>query len=520
MNDSVISGFAACLLGISILPGQARNQVQPQTQTKAKAPNILFIMSDDHTSQAISAYGGILASVLPTPHIDRLAREGALLTNCFVTNSISTPSRACILTGQYSHKNGVYTLSDPIDPASPTSAKYLHDQGYQTAIVGKWHLGTEPAGFDFYNVLPGQGEYINPTLIRKGDWHKGKNGAPKQTRYPGYSTNIIASEALRYLETVDKDRPFFLMCHFKAPHRPWVPAERFKDLLKEVTVPAPPNLLDAYEGKGAYTRILKMNLEDMNHRDLKGKPVPQEMTRDEKRQWIYQHYIKDYLRCVAAVDENVGRLLKYLDENGLAENTIVVYTGDQGFFLGEHGWFDKRLMYEECLRMPFLIRYPREIKPGTRNDDMVLNIDFAPLFLDYAGLPVPEQMQGTSFRKNLIGKTPRHWRKSFYYRYWMHADGAHNVPAHYGIRTDRYKLVFYYAQQLGMSGSKNEPLVPEWEFYDLEKDPLEMHNLYRDPQQQKIIKKLKKELLQQKKQYGDEDSHYPLMQQIYEQYYW
>lgn len=516
MNDTIKNGLATCLLGISILPGQA----QTKENVKAKAPNILFIMSDDHTSQAISAYGGILASVLPTPNIDRLAREGALLNNCFVTNSISTPSRACILTGQYSHRNGVYTLSDPLDPASPTSAKYLHDQGYQTAIVGKWHLGTEPAGFDYYNILPGQGEYLNPSLIKKGDWNKGKNGTPKQTRYPGYSTDIIASEALRYLETTDKDRPFFLMCHFKAPHRPWIPAERFKRLLEDVTVPEPPNLLDTYEGKGEYTRILKMNLEDMNHRDLKGKPVPPGMTRDEKRHWIYQHYIKDYLRCVAAVDENVGRLLKYLDDHGLAENTIVVYTGDQGFFLGEHGWFDKRLMYEEALRMPFLIRYPREIKPGTRNDDMVLNIDFAPLFLDYAGLPAPEQMQGTSFRKNLAGKTPRHWRKSFYYRYWMNADGAHNVPAHYGIRTDRYKLVFYYAQQLGMTGSKDEPLVPEWELYDLRKDPLEMHNLYRDPRYRNIIKKLKKELLQQKKQYGDEDSARPLMQQIHEQYYW
>lgn len=491
-----------------------------QVVEKNKRPNILFIMSDDHTSQAVSAYGGILSTVMPTPNIDRLAQEGALLRNCFVTNSISTPSRACILTGQYSQKNGVYTLADSLDSRLPTSATYLHEQGYQTAVIGKWHLGSEPAGFDYYKVLPGQGVYDNPGLIKKGDWRAGKNGMPKQTRHEGHSTDIIGEEAIHYLSSVDKEKPFFLMCHFKAPHRPWKPAARFKDLLKDVQVPEPANLLDSYEGKGRFTKEIRMGLEFMNHIDLKNEPVPEGLTLDEKRQWIYQRYIKDYLRCVAGVDENVGRILKYLDDNGLAENTIVVYTGDQGFFLGEHGWFDKRLMHEESLRMPFLIRYPKEIVPGTVNNDLILNIDFAPLFLDYAGVATPDRMQGKSFRQNLQGKRASGWRTSMYYRYWQHADGAHNATAHYGIRNERYKLVYYYARSLGKTGTGNKPLTPEWELYDLKKDPQEMNNIYQLPASRKLVKKLKSELLELKKQYGDEDDTYPEMQELNKQFYW
>lgn len=494
--------------------------VYAQSVEKKKLPNILFIMSDDHTSQAVSAYGGLLSTVLPTPNIDRLAREGAILRNCFVTNSISTPSRACILTGQYSQKNGVYTLADSLDSCLPTSATYLHDKGYQTAVIGKWHLGSEPAGFDYYYVLPGQGVYDNPGLIKKGDWHAGKNGGPKPTKNQGHSTDIIGEEAIRYLSSVDKEKPFFLMCHFKAPHRPWKPAARFKDLLKDVEVPEPDNLLDAYEGKGKFTKEIRMGLEFMNHIDLKNEPVPSGLSVEEKRHWIYQRYIKDYLRCVAGVDENVGRILKYLDDNGLTENTVVVYTGDQGFFLGEHGWFDKRLMHEESLRMPFLIRYPKEIVPKTVNDDIILNVDFAPLFLDYANIPLPKQMQGKSFRKNLQGKRVAGWRKSMYYRYWQHADGAHNATANYGIRTERYKLVYYYARSLGKTGTSNKPLVPEWELYDLKKDPCEMNNIYHQPSSQKLIKKLKLELLELKKQYEDEDAAYPEMQELNKEYFW
>ena len=501
----VITGLTLCAAGL--------------TQAQNKAPNILFIMSDDHTSQAISAYGGFLGQYLPTPNIDRLAKEGALMNNCFVTNSISTPSRGCILTGQYSQKNGVYTLNDQIDRNHPNVAKELQKAGYQTAIIGKWHLGTEPAGFDYYNVLPGQGRYYNPQLIKTGDWNKGRNGQVRLTEYGGHSTDVIANDAISFLQSTDGDRPFFLMCHFKAPHRSWQPAQRFMDLLKDVDIPEPANLLDTYEGRGQYTDALRMSMEHMNKQDLKGEEIPENMTRDEQRHWVYQRYIKDYLRCVAGIDENVGRILKYLDDNGLTENTIVIYTGDQGFFLGEHGCFDKRLMHEECLRMPLLIRYPKEIKPGTVNKDIVMNLDFAPLFLDFAGISTPSYMQGESFRSNLKGQTPANWRTSMYYRYWMNDDGSHRVPANYGIRTERYKLIYYYALPLGMKGANKGNLLPEWELYDLQNDPAEMYNIYKDPKNKNLIAQLKKDLLQLKEKYEDQDSKYPEMVEINKKYW-
>ena len=500
----VVTGLTLCVAGL--------------TQAQTKTPNILFIMSDDHSSQAIGAYGGYLGAYMPTPNIDRLANEGVRMNNCFVTNSISTPSRACILTGQYSQKNGVYTLSDVLDRDHPTVAKELQKIGYQTAVVGKWHLGTEPAGFDYYNVLPDQGRYYNPLMIKTGDWERGRNGNPRQTEYGGHSTDVIANEAINYMQSVDADRPFFLKCHFKAPHRSWEPAHRFMDLLKDVDIPEPANLLDTYEGKGQYAQALRMSMEHLNRTDLKGETIPEDLTRDEKRHWAFQRYIKDYLRCIAGIDENVGRILKYLDDNGLAENTIVIYTSDQGFFLGEHGWFDKRLMYEECLRMPLLIRYPKEIKPGTVNNDIVMNLDFAPLFLDYAGVSTPDYMQGESFRRNLIGQTPANWRKSMYYRYWMNEDDHHHVAAHYGIRNERYKLIFYYAQPLGINGANKNSLVPEWELYDLQNDPAEMNNIYKNPANKNLIAQLKKELLLLKEKYEDQDSKYPLMQEIYKKY--
>jgi arylsulfatase A-like enzyme len=470
-------------------------------------------MADDHASQAISAYGGRLAGVLPTPNIDRIAAEGARLRNCFVTNSISTPSRGAILTGQYSHCNGVYTLGDQLDPAHPNVAKELSGAGYSTTIIGKWHLGTEPAGFDYYNVLPGQGRYYNPLLIEKGSWGSGGK------EHEGHSTDVIANLAIQAMEKANRDQPFFVMCHFKAPHRSWEPAERFKDLLADAVIPEPDNLLDDYDGKGRYAGLLQMSMEHLNQRDLKTS-IPQGLPREEHRRWAYQLYMKDYLRCIAGIDENVGRLLKYLDDEGLAENTVVIYTADQGFFLGEHGWFDKRLMYEESLRMPFMVRYPKEIPAGTLMDDLALNIDFAPLFLDYAGVSAPQWMQGRSFRQNLAGHSPDDWRRSVYYRYWMHADGAHNVTAHYGIRNHRYKLIFYYGQALGMKGAVDKPVEPDWEMYDLMEDPKEMRNVYNDASKAEIRDKLKTELLQLKRLYGDEDAAYPQMKSIAQQYYW
>lgn len=515
MKQSLLKAGLMTLGGACLATGCA-NQAPKQ-------PNILFIMSDDHAKQAISAYGGILADILPTPNLDRIAHEGIMLNNCFVTNSISTPSRGAIMTGQYSQCNGVYTLANALNPQHPNVAKCLQEAGYQTAIVGKWHLHAEPTGFDWYNIFPGQGRYINPILIEKGMWDTDPTvdvGAEAGKEYEGHSTDVVASQAMRFMDERDPNKPFFLMCHFKAPHRNWVPAERFKDLLKDVTVPEPANIFDTYEGKGQYAQLQELSLEDMTPTDMK-QPLPEGLTRDEMRSWVYQIYMKDYLRCIAGIDENVGRILQYLDEHNLAENTIVIYTGDQGFFLGEHGWFDKRLMYEECLRMPFLMRYPREIKPGTVNNDITLNIDFAPLFMDYAGAPKPEFMQGESFRANLAGKTPADWRKAMYYRYWTNCDYDHNITAHYGIRTQQYKLIYFYGLSLDMPISKDMRVEPaEWELYDLQNDPMEMHNIYQDPQYQPVIKELKEKLLELKDKYKDSDSKYPEMVELNNTYFW
>ena len=469
-------------------------------------PNIVFIMSDDHGSQAISSYGGILKNIVPTPNIDRIGNEGVRFESAFCTNSISTPSRAVILTGKYSQKNGVFTINDRLDPNQNNMAKILTNNGYNTAIIGKWHLGSEPQGFNYFSVLPGQGDYYDPKFFETGDTASTNFDKAKKVQYIGYSTDIIADNSIKWLENRDKTKPFMLMCQFKAPHRPFIPAERHKNLLTNVTIPEPANILDTYQGKGDYSDRLRQKLENLNKEDLKV-AIPKNITRDDQRKWAYQLYMKDYLRCVAAVDENVGKLLDYLDKNGLTENTIVVYTSDQGFFMGEHGWFDKRMMYEESLHMPLLIRYPKEIKKGQVNKkDMVMNLDFAPTLLDFAGVAADNEMQGESFRPILDGKKPISWRKAMYYRYWMHEDGSHHVPGHYGIRTDRYKLIFFYNQPLGKKGTGKLSFPPSWELFDLKNDPTEMNNLYNDKKYSKIIEKLKTELKALKKQYGDEDN--------------
>lgn len=480
-------------------------------------PNILFIMADDHSTNAISAYGGMLSKVLQTPNIDRIGREGAILQNCFVTNSISTPSRACILTGQYSHMNGVYTLFDTLNPESPTFVKDLQNNGYTTALFGKWHLKSEPAGFDFYSVLPGQGVYENPVYVKKGKWtEKSGNNNGEGVEYEGHETDIVTNQTLDYLQGVDKNKPFMVMCHYKAPHRGWIPADRFKNMFNNIDVPEPKNLFETYENKGNYSKVLTLKLEDLKPTDYKVE-MPKDLDDVQKRKWLYQLYIKDYLRCVAGVDENVGRLLKYLDDNNLAKNTIVVYTSDQGFFLGEHGWFDKRLMFDEAIKMPFLIRYPQKIKRGTVRKEIITNIDFAPTILDYAGISSPQYIQGLSFKSILENKTPKDWQKAMYYRYWAHLGGGHDVSAHYGIRTQRYKLIFFYGLNLGnMQGNKNKVIEPNWELYDLKKDPLEMNNIYFDSKNLELIKTLKKKLLDLKKKYRDEDEIYPELIQLYE----
>jgi len=482
--------------------------MQMHVVAQESRPNIIYIMSDDHAAQAISAYGSRLAKILPTPNLDRIANEGIRMDNCCVTNSISAPSRACIMTGQYSHNNGVYTLDDGLLPEQDNFAKELQKGGYQTAIIGKWHLKNEPSGFDYYNVFPGQGRYNNPVLISKEE-RKRYTGLFDKTPgkiYQGHSTDVITDLTLEWLQQHTEDsRPFMLMCHFKAPHRTWEYAKRFSNLLEDVEIPEPENMYDTYEGKAYYTKLQTMSLEHMDEKDMKCK-LPTDLSRDEFRKWAYQRYLKDYLRCIAGIDENVGRILDFLDKSGMAENTIIVYTSDQGFFLGEHGWFDKRYMLEESLHMPLLIRYPKEIKPGNTNNSIVINADFAPTLLDYAGVAKPDYMQGESFREILKkGDKPKGWRDAMYYRYWMHGDKFHYTIANYGIRTERYKLIYYYGRPLGKKGTNELEYQPDWELFDLKEDPMEMQNLYHQKKYGKLIRKLKKELYQLKEKYEDNE---------------
>ncbi len=456
-----------------------------------RRPNILFIMSDDHAAHAMSCYGSVINE---TPHMDRIAAEGVRLDNCFCTNSICAPSRASILTGKYSHLNGVRTLRESMDQRQMTVSKLLQQAGYQTAIFGKWHLGHggihDPRGFDRWCVLPGQGLYHDPKMYDQGE----------EKVFKGYVTDIITDLSLQWLEDRDPNRPFFLMTHHKAPHRPWDPDDKHADMYEDIDIPEPPTLFDDYSHRATAAREAKMRIgRDFTERDLKAEPPPG-LSDEEFVRWAYQRYIKDYLRCVASVDDNVGRMLDWLDDAGLTEDTVVIYTSDQGFFLGDHGWYDKRFMYEESLRMPFVVRYPREVEAGAVNDDLILNIDFPALFLDYAGLETPREMQGRSFRANLRGDTPDDWRRSFYYRYYMHIDGGHSVWAHYGLRTHRYKLIFYYEE---------EPGPQEWELFDLQEDPMELHSVYDDPAYADVVAELKEELARLRSEVGDQDNPWP-----------
>lgn len=454
-------------------------------RSELRRPNILFVMSDDHASHAMSCCG---SRINETPNIDRIANEGIRFDHCFCTNSICSPSRASILTGKYNHVNGVKSIDDHFDGRQQTYPKLLQAHGYQTAILGKWHLGhggfADPTGFDYWSVLDGQGDYFNSEFIEA-------NG---RQRIAGYVTDVIADKSLEWLRKRDKDRPFMLMCHHKAPHRPWQPDERHSHMYEDVEIPYPDTFEDDYATRAQAAVQAKMRIDrDMVVTDTKGNP-PAGLSDEQAKRWKYQRYIKDYLRCVASIDDNVGRLLDYLDEEGIAEDTIVIYTSDQGFFLGDHGWFDKRFMYEESLRMPFVVRYPREIAPGSVTESMALNVDFAQTFLDYARIEAPEDMQGRSLRPLLQGKAPDDWRTSMYYRYWMHLDEHHNVYSHYGIRTDRYKLIYYYAQALGTPGSRDENRPPEWELFDLSVDPYELKNVYGLPEYEAATKELKEEL--------------------------
>ncbi len=469
-----VGRLAILLAAALVLSGLGTSSAVAAEQPR---PNILFIMADDHAAHAISAYG---SRVNKTPHIDRLATEGMRFDRCFVTNSICTPSRAVIMTGKYSHINGV-PVFNRFDGSQPHLVKYLQAAGYYTAIVGKWHLGSDPTGFDYWNILPGQGLYYDPVFIEMG----------VRKKHPGYCTDLIIDFTLKVLEQRPKDKPFFLMCHHKAPHRPWDPAERHAKKWAGVEVPEPPTFHDDYATRSDAAREATMRIDrDLTPRDVKQKP-PEGLSPEALKKWKYQRYMQDYLACIDAVDEGVGRLLEWLDRNGLSENTIVIYTSDQGFFLGDHNWYDKRFIYTESLRMPFLVRWPAVVKPGTVNGDIIINADFAPTLLEAAGLNVPGDMQGRSFMPLLRGQRPPDWRTAMYYRYY-HYPAHHRVQPHYGLRSLRYTLVYF-------------DKLDQWELFDLEKDPHETKNVYDDPEYADTVKQLKQQLYQLKKELKDED---------------
>ena len=485
---------------LSVVAGQAIAAAAP-----AIRPNIVMIFSDDHAFQAISAYG---SKINKTPNLDRIAQQGMRFDVCVVNNSICGPSRAAILTGKYSHKNGFFRNGNRFDGSQQTFPKLLQQAGYQTAMIGKWHLETDPTGFDFWEILIGQGPYWNPPMIRNG----------QRINHEGYTTDIIGDLSLKWLkEQRDPEKPFMLFFQHKAPHRNWDPHPRHYTMFDDADIPEPDTLFDDYKNRASPARNQDMSIEKtMTAHDLKmvepNNMTPEQLklwkayydpikekfqadklTGKELVRWKYQRYMKDYLRCVQAVDENVGRVLDYLDESGLSKNTIVIYSSDQGFYLGEHGWFDKRWMYEESLRTPLMVRWPGVVKPGSVNKDIVSNIDFAETFLEVAGAKIPSDMQGKSLVPVLKGQTPNDWRKSFYYHYYEFP-GVHSVARHYGVRTDRYKLIHYYQ-------------TDEWELFDLKNDPQEMKSVYDDSSYSTVVTDLKQELTRLQKEVDDTGPH-------------
>lgn len=452
-------------------------------------PNILFIMSDDHAAPAISAYGGFLAEAAPTPNIDRLAKEGMLFRNCFCTNSICTPSRAVIFTGKYSHINGVYKFT-ALDQSQPTLPKLMQGSGYHTGFIGKYHLHSNPVGLDYWSILPGQGRYHDPQFVEMGDEDpSGWVRKGKRTVHQGHSSDVIADKALTYLKNVrSDDKPFLLFCHFKAPHDTWQCAARYEELFADVQIPEPPTLFDDYATR---SDALKNTLQFIgskwgHHTDFVKQTA--HVSGEARRKAQYQLYLKKYLRCVRGVDDNVGRILEYLDKSGLTANTIVVYTADQGFFLGEHGLYDKRFMYEEALRMPLLIRWPGSITPGSVSPDIVLNLDFAPTLLSAAKAAVPPDMQGRSFLPLMEGDAPPDWRTSMYYRYYY---SHFATEPHYGVRTRTHKLIYF-------------DRIKQWELFDLTKDPHELNNVHDDAAYADVVKRLKDELIELQAEFKDD----------------
>lgn len=468
------NGIELAALAAAVLWSSGAAPVEAASPSR---PNVLFIMSDDHAAHAIGAYG---SRVNRTPNIDRIAAGGMRFDNCFCTNSLCAPSRAVILTGKYSHANGVVDNGRLFDGAQQTFPKLLRQAGYETAIVGKWHLKSPPTGFDYWNVLPGQGVYHDPVMIEGG----------VRKKHAGYVTDVITDEALRWLKRRRADRPFCLMLHHKAPHANWEPDRKHAAVYGGVEIPEPETFNDDYATRSPQIRDHRLHVGPSQwelHFLRRFGSIPGGMTEQQVRRWVYQRFMKDYLRCIASVDDNVGRVLDYLDQAGLSDSTVVVYTSDQGFFLGDHGLYDKRFMYEHSLRMPLLVRYPKEIKPGSTAGAMVLNLDFAPTILDYAGVAVPPDIQGRSFRPIARGTKPADWRTAMYYRFY---ENGYGIGPMEGIRTDRYKLIHYlYGQEA-------------WEMYDLARDPNELKNLARDPEHARQTVELKATMEELKKRYG------------------
>ncbi|MER7243375.1 sulfatase [Kribbella sp. NPDC000426] len=458
-----------------------------------RRPNIVFVLTDDHAAHSIGAYGSV---VNRTPYIDEIAERGVRLDNCFVTNSLCSPSRASILTGTYSHINGVTTLWTPIDASQPTFISQLRAAGYRTGIVGKWHMGEEaasnPQNFDYWDVLINQGEYFDPRFL----------SADGVRRESGYATDIITDLAMQWVDGLEGDDPWCLLVWHKAPHRPWEPDEKHADLYSD-PIPVPGTFWDDYSTRSASARRALMRIADyINSEDLKVEP-PEGLSYEELALWKYQRYMEDYLRCVASVDDNVGRLTGWLRERGELDDTLMVYSSDQGFFLGDHGWFDKRFMYEESLRMPLVMSYPRAIPAGTVHDGIVTNVDFARTLLGAAGVDAHDRMQGRSFWGDLVGDPTAPAAEGMYYRYWENDDWFHKAPAHYGYRDDRYKLIFYYNSGYGLPGSGFFEYPTEWELFDLETDPHELRNVYDDPGYAEIREQLKVKLYDAQAAVGD-----------------
>lgn len=505
------------LAALGIVLPTSRLQAAAAASGGASRPNILWIMSDDHAVNAVGAYGGRLAPLNPTPALDRLAAEGIRFTQVVCGNSICTPSRATLMTGQHSHVNGVRTLDDVLPREKHTLPLLIRQAGYNTAMIGKWHLEEEPNGFDYYCVLPGQGTYFNPMFhdSTAGPWPDNRRhvteGLVRHASVATHSVDAITEISLAWLVGRDKSKPFFLMHHFKSPHGNFENAERYDFLYEDMIIPEPASLRADPDHGSPATRSTGSTIGRRHAR----RNVGQQMFVDESlddadyQRVAYQRYLKKYLRCVRGVDDGVARLVEHLRQTGELDRTIILYTSDQGQLLGEHDRFDKRWIYEESLRMPLIVRHPMRIRSGSTSDLLINNVDFAPTLLDLAGVPAPAEMQGRSFRAVLEGgPAPADWRTASYYRYWMHL-AHHDVPAHYGIRTRDLKLVYFYGLPLDARNALPTPTPPAWELYDLRHDPEERRNVHGEPAYAEVAASLKLDLLRLKQEVGDTDERYP-----------